>query len=219
MSSSPPNGAALGNVLNYISAQFGMLGAQILDLSKRQDSLRDHEAAQDAQMREALEGLRDRIEELERGLAGLRPSVDTTHRVLSEMRPVIEDRLVHAARVAEGVRGDFALVSARYQQSLGELQTDWDARLEALRAGQEIRLEHAERALEALLAGQQRDDLLNRVVRLEASAEKRRGEEVEITKTRIQARGNVLVALIAIVSGIVAGVVSIIVALVSRGSP
>lgn len=215
MSSNPPGEWTFSAAMNYISQQLGLFNAQLLDLNKRQDDQRDRTGALHEQQREAVNGLRDRIEAVELALNTLAPQIETTHKILSELRPVIERQVEHAGRVAEAARQQTLDMGARYQASLGEVQTDFEERQTAARIEMtdEVAKARADWATEK--AG-----LVARVAVLETAAQTVGKENVEVRKAQITTRGTVIVAAITILGGgLVGGIVSIILSLVGRGAP
>jgi len=151
------------------------------------DALRDRVGALHEQDREAIEGLRDRIEKVEPLIA----KVNHIDEAITGLTPIIEQRLEHAGRIAEQVRADFGTVSARYQQSLSEIQVDFDEKLAVM----DKRLVHIQEALE-----------------------KRQGEAVALQQTRLTIRAQVIIALIGAVGG-GSGLLAVVLTLASRGGP
>lgn len=190
----PPQSNNFGAVLGYLSSQFGLLGAQIIDISNRQDILRDRVGALNEQHREATQGLRDRVEELER----LVPMVETTNKVLSELRPMIEAQLQHAGRVAESVRSDFATVSARYQESIGEMQVDFEERHIALQDRITKQIDDAVIGFLNQIAG-----VTTRIEKIESLLANQRKEDVSITTARIGRSERVLIATFGIITSVI----------------
>jgi len=209
MSSNAPftSDVNLSAVLSYISSQFGMLGAQILDISDRQDILRDRTGALNEQHREATQGLRDRIEELEK----LVPTVETTNKVLSELRPMIESQMQHAGRVAEGVRSDFAIVSARYQQSIGEIQVDFEEKNIALQDRVTKQIDEAVIGFLNQIAA-----VTTRIEKIESTLANHRKEDASITTARIGRSERVMIAAFGIITSVVTALLTY---LATRPSP
>ena len=123
-----PLDARFAATMQFFQSWFERTGAQILDMLNRIDTLRDRVGALHEQSREAIEGLRDRIEKVEPLI------IKVTHidEAITGLTPIIEQRLEHVGRIAEQVRADFGVVSVRYGQSLSEIQVDFDEKLSAI---------------------------------------------------------------------------------------
>ncbi|KRT69324.1 MAG: hypothetical protein XU15_C0011G0150 [candidate division NC10 bacterium CSP1-5] len=200
----PPDDASLSHVLKVLTSQYQVTGAQILDLARRLDDLRDRLGAYNEQNIERFNGHGDRIEEVEKALGKLSPMVETISKSLGELRPMIEAQLTNAVRVGERAERVAADGIARYQQSLTAVQDDFDERQASTR-GEIMVLVDSQKL---------------RLDRLEVEKQKGRSDETEITKTRILSRANVQVALLTLLgSSIVAGIVSVVIELIKRGNP
>jgi hypothetical protein len=201
--------------MNYLSQQLGMFNAQLLDLNKRHEDGRDRMGALNEQQREAIAGVRDRIDAVELDLTALRPLVETIGKTLSEIRPIIERQVEHAARVAEAARSETITAGARYQESLSQVQVDFEERQAALRADLGALVTEA-----AGSAGDAQAVLSERMGKLETQLNAQRREDTEVAKARITTRGMVTVAAITIIAGgIISGIISIIVSILKQGVP
>ena len=182
-----PFDARFAATMQFFQSWFERTGAQILDMLNRIDTLRDRVGAIHEKEREAIEGLRNRVEKVE----PLIVKVNHIDESITGLTPIIEQRLEHAGRIAEQVRADFGTVSARYQQSLSEIQIDFDEKFAAID---------------------------KRMSTIEEMFEKRQGEAVDLQKTRLTVRAQVVMALIGAIGG-GSGLLAVVLTLAARGGP